>query len=78
MSCPSHLSRQNVLIDDRGVGKIADFGFSLELPRVREDGLSLFTAKAFARSEGYYPSFGIYSCKSDVYSYGVVSTCVLY
>ena len=51
-----------------------DFGFSIEPPKVREDGQSMFMAKGFARS--YYPPelmFGMYSPKSDVYSYGVVS-----
>ena len=39
----------------------------------------MFTAKGFARSEGYYPSeltSGHYSAKSDVYSFGVVSPLV--
>jgi serine/threonine protein kinase len=64
------------LIDAHGRGKICDFGFAIELPSVRSDGRSMFTAKGFARSEGYYPSeltSGHYSAKSDVYSYGVVS-----
>lgn len=66
---------QNILISRDGHGKISDFGFALELPEVRDDGRSLFTAKTFARSEGYYPSeltSGKYSMKSDVYSYGMV------
>lgn len=60
----------------KSVGKIGDFGFALELPTLHNDGRSLFTAKTFARSEGYFPSeltSGKYSLKSDVYSYGVVS-----
>ena len=72
--------RHNILIDqpssDTYIGKLCDFGFSVELPKVREDGRSMFTAKGFARSEGYYPPelmYGRYSPKSDVYSYGVVS-----
>ena len=35
----------------------------------------MFTAQAFARTEGYYPSelsTGYFSTKSDVYCYGVV------
>lgn len=68
--------RQNILIDRNGTGKISDFGFALELPKINDDGRSLFTATMFARSEGYFPSeltSGKYSPKSDVYSYGVVS-----
>lgn len=65
----------NILIDEQGNGCLSDFGFSVELPQV-EDGRTMFTAKGFARSEGYYPSelsSGKYSPKSDVYSFGVVS-----
>ena len=40
----------------------------------------MFTAQAFARTEGYYPSelsMGYFSTKSDVYCYGVVIHTVL-
>ena len=69
------MCRQNILIDVSNTAKITDFGFALELPAVQDDGRSLYTAKAFARSEGYYPgelTSGKYSAKSDVYSFGVV------
>ena len=65
----------NILLDGNGGGRIGDFGFLLELPKVTPDGRSMYTATAFARSEGYYPpklARGMYSEKSDVYSYGVV------
>ena len=72
--------RQNILIDQPAaetyIGKQCDFGFSVELPKVREDRRSMFTAKGFARAEGYCPPglmYGMYSPKSDVYSYGAVS-----
>ena len=72
--------RHNILVDqpssDTYIGKLCDFGFSIELPKVREDGRSMFTAKGFGKSEGYYPPelmYGMYSPKSDVYSYGVVN-----
>ena len=54
--------------------KLADFGFSIELPHVTH-GKTLFTLPFVARSEGYYPSevtSGHYSDKSDVYCYGMV------
>ena len=62
------------LIDPAGNGCLGDFGFSVELLKVIE-GRTLFTAKCFALSEGYYPSelsSGKYSPKSDVYSYEVI------
>ena len=59
---------------DRNFGaKLGDLGFAHELPRVVSD-RTLLTAKYFARTEGYYPpelSEGLYSPKSDMYSYGV-------
>ena len=64
----------NILIDGHGTGKIGDFGFCKELPKV-ESGKSMFTAQTFARSEGYYPSelsHGQYGPRSDVYSFGIV------
>ncbi len=70
---------QNILIDICDNGRIGDFGFSLELPEIVE-GRSMFTAQAFARMEGYYPSelsVGHFSTKSDVYCYGVVIHTVL-
>ena len=57
--------------------KLADFGFSVELPRVSK-GKTMFTTPLIARSEGYYPSevtSGHYSDKSDVYCFGMVCTC---
>ena len=62
-------------MDAVGCPKITDFGFALELPEILGDGRSMYTAKAFARSEGYYPgefTSGKYSAKSDVYNLGVV------
>ena len=55
--------------------KLADFGFSMELPRVSRR-KTVFSTPFIARSEGYYPSeitSGHFSDRSDVYSFGVVS-----
>ena len=68
--------RANILLDKCFNAKLGDFGFSVELPRVVGD-RTLLKARTFVRTEGYYPpelSEGLYSPKSDVYSYGVVST----
>lgn len=65
----------NILIDGHGRGRIGDFGFSWEVPQV-VSGRSMFTAKAFARSEGYYPTeltHGQCGPRTDVYSLGVVT-----
>ena len=62
------------MIDGHGRGRIGDFGFSWEVPQV-VSGRSMFTAKAFARSEGYYPTeltHGQCGPRTDVYSLGVV------
>ena len=73
-----YIYSHNILIDGSGTGRIADFGFSIELPK-HEGGRSLFTAKFYAKTEGYYAaevSSGKYSEKSDVFSYGIVSTLI--
>ena len=64
----------NILLDSSGHGRIGDFGFSWELPDV-EGTRSIFTARGFAFSKGYHAdeiTYGQYSTKSDVYSYGTV------
>ncbi len=45
--------RLNILVDKNGNGRIGDFGFSIELPKVIA-GRRMWTAKGFARTEGYY------------------------
>ncbi len=72
--CLGNFSRSNILLDVDFHAKLGDFGFAVELPRMVGDH-TLLTATAFARTEGYYPpeiSPGLYSPKSDVYSYEVV------
>lgn len=71
-----YTSSANILLDRCFNAKLGDFGFSVELPRVVGD-RTLLKAKTFVRTEGYYPPElceGLYSPKSDVYSYGVVSS----
>jgi serine/threonine protein kinase len=56
--------------------KLADFGFSIELPKLSH-GLTMFTSQALAHTEGYYPSeitCGKFSDRSDVFSFGIVSS----
>ena len=68
------LCRANILLDKGMAAKLADFGFAVELPRVTH-GKTMFTVPFVARSEGYYPSevtTGLFSDKSDVFSYGMV------
>ena len=67
--------RANILLDSGMNAKLADFGFSMELPQLSH-GKTMFSAPFIARSEGYYPSevtSGHFSDRSDVYCFGVVS-----
>ena len=64
----------NILLDHSMTAKLADFGFSIELPSV-SSGKTVLSASCIARSEGYFPSeitLGHFSDRSDVYSFGVV------
>ena len=70
--CNSH----NVLLNEHFTAKLSDFGFSVDLPAIKE-GRTVVTAPLIACTEGYCPpeiTSGQFSAKSDMYSYGVVST----
>lgn len=71
--------RANILLDHSLTAKLADFGFSMQLPRVSR-GKTVFTTPGVARSEGYYSSevtSGHFSDRSDVACLGVVSIQML-
>ena len=69
--------RTNILLDRCFNARLGDFDFSVELPLRVVGDHTLLKARTFVCTEGYYPPElceGLYSPKSDVYSYGVVST----
>lgn len=70
------VSSGNVLLDKHLTGKLGDFGFTQELP-LSTQGHTMVTAVTIAKSLGYAPpeqDTCHASPKSDVYSYGVVSS----
>nr|UKH47142.1 WTK protein [Aegilops sharonensis] len=66
------IKTENILLDDNGVPKVFDFGFSKCLP----DGESLIKDEATQGTLGYLAPESVdkqeYSFKSDIYSFGVV------
>ena len=70
------VNRVNILLDKHLVAKLGDFGFSQELPELVKR-RTMVTAAVVAKSLGYSPP-EMDSCrlspKSDVYSYGIVSS----
>jgi serine/threonine protein kinase len=71
-----YLLRSNILLDEHLTAKLADFGFSIQLPE-KKAGKTLITATdGLPATDGYRPpeyADGKYSLLSDVYSFGVVS-----
>ncbi len=68
----------NILIDASMRGKLGDFGFSKEMPLLK-DGRSIVTAAIAVKSAGYAaPELDAcqHSPKTDVYAYGVVSIII--
>ncbi|CAM0952308.1 unnamed protein product [Alopecurus aequalis] len=67
-----HLKPSNILLDRSSIPKIGDFGISKTLPESTDKGVaaSLMGTRGFQAPE--YVREGIFSVKSDVYSYGVL------
>ncbi len=71
--------RSNILLDKHLTAKIADSGFSIQVPRLcgKKTLITVGRGQGIPGTPGYRPpkyNDGRYSTKSDVYAYGVVST----
>ena len=70
--------RSNILLDENLKAKLADFGFSIQLPERKANKTLVTATQGLPGTDGYRPpeySDGKYSVLSDVYSYGVVGHC---
>ena len=70
--------RSNILLDENLKAKLADFGFSIQLPERKANKTLVTATQGLPATDGYRPpeySDGKYSVLSDVYSYGVVGHC---
>ncbi len=72
------LYRGNILLDEHLMAKIADFGFSIQVPQhhANKTLITVGPGQGIPGTPGYRPPEydGRYSTKSDVYAYGVVRT----
>ncbi len=74
-----HVYRSNILLDEHLTAKVADFGFSIQVPQQcgSKTLITVGPGQGIPGTPGYRPpeyNDGRYSTKSDVYAYGVVST----
>ena len=68
--------RSNILLDEHLTTKLADFGFSIQMPETVGNVALISAQDGLPGTNGYRPpefSDGHYSVRSDVYSLGVVS-----
>ncbi len=69
------LHSMNILLDKHQVGKLADFGFSIQLPKTHANKTMITAICGLPGTHGYRPpeySYSKFSVLSDVYSFGVV------
>ena len=67
--------RSNILLDHKLTAKIADFGFSIQLPQSLGSKTLITSADGLPGTDGYRPpEYGDrkYSVLSDMYSFAVV------
>ena len=80
MTSISFIYSLNILLA-HDTAKLGDFGFALDMPAKHAEDhttATLVTAPMLAQTNGYSPpeiQSGKISPKSDVYSYGIVSSC---
>ncbi len=72
----THTHRMNILLDRHSTGKLADFGFSIQLPKTHGNKTMITASVGLPGTNGYRPpeyGYSKFSVLSDVYSLGVVS-----
>ena len=67
------------MLDEHLTAKLADFGFSIQMPETVGNVTLINARDGLPGTNGYRPpefSDGNYSVRSDIYSLGVVSVCL--